>query len=160
MKQSMLRKFIRILACVFAIATTELPAQDGFSFLGRWYRVSPDSVELRIENYNVDTFSFVMTNWNPNVYGHVYELDTEEGKLARIDGAVAYFDDTGAISDGRPLYYEDEEACKMLFKIRDSNTMEVYEQDCYMIYGGAWSTWGGVYTRVNKGQEWLSKFNP
>ena len=160
MKQTILRKFITILACVFAIATTELPAQDVSSFLGTWYRVSPDCVELRIENYNVDTFRFVMINWNPNVYGHVYEFDIEEGKLARIDGAVAYFDDTGALSDGRPLYYEDEEACKMLFKIIDSNSMEVYEEDCYMIYGGAGATWGGVYTRVNEGKEWLSNFNP
>jgi len=158
--QTIALRYLTVLAFMLAISTTELEAQDDYSFSGTWYRVSPDSVELRIESYSVDTFSFVMISWNPNVYGYVNESGSEEGKLARIGGAVAYFDDTDAISDGRPLYNEDEEACKMLFEIIDSNTMEVKEENCYMIYGGAGATWGGVYTRVKEVKDQLIRYNP
>ena len=156
----LMQNFLVILGFLLAIYSTDLSAQDDARFLGTWYRVSPDSVELQIEHFSADTFQFRMINWNPNVFGYMDGDDHSDYCYALIKGPDAYFNDAGAISDGRPLYYEGEDPCELLFRIVEEGVLEIYEENCYMIYGGAGATWGGVYTRVDEGKEWLSNIHP
>ena len=96
----------------------------------------------------LDSFAFTMQSLNPIFYGFLGGSDDGFHKYAVYKDSVAYFNDSNAYEDGFPLYYEDEEPCELLFRIKDKNTLLVGENNCYMIYGGAGTIWEGVYRRL------------
>jgi hypothetical protein len=123
------------------------------SYSGIWIRTYPDSVILKVEDYSSDTVEFHLISLNGKYAGYIGEDRLTPKKLARIDGNALLFNDTLAECDGYPLYYAGEQPCKLLFKIIDDQTIEVNEENCYMIYGGAGVTWGGLYRRNPDGIE-------
>ncbi len=71
------------------------------------------------------------------VLGEISETGVDLVEIAFIEGYTApfteaYFNDLNAISDGKPLYYE-EESCELLFRLNDPYSMEIFEEDCWMI---------------------------
>ncbi len=121
---------------------------DSNQFSGTWYRTDPDSVVLEVIYHSLDSFRFEMINYNPEVYGFIGGDAYSNDKYADILSEEAYFNDSDAISDGRPLYHEGEKPCELMFKILNGNTMEIYEENCRLIYGGDNATWGGIYYRI------------
>jgi len=123
---------------------------DTSSFSGSWLRSDPNTVLLEFKEISIDTVEFTMTRYNENYYGYLGGGEYSNPKYAVINNTTAYFNDSAAISDGRPLYYEGEEPCELFFNLIDGDTIEVHEQNCRMIYGGVGVTWEGVYVKTRK----------
>ena len=138
-----------LLIVIFAfIAPSLFSQEDNSKWQGLWIRAQPDTVILEISFPVADSFEFKMTSFNPDFYGYIGGNDFASSKYAHIRGKHAYFNDTGAISDGRPLYYEGEEPCDIVFMPGRRSRLSVKEKNCWGIYGGSGVSWEGKYKKI------------
>lgn len=112
---------------------------------GTWIRTEPDTIILEISEPVSDSFEFKMTSYHPGFAGYIGRDDYSSPKYAHIKENLAHFDDEGAISDGRPLYYEGEKPCELFFDYECDSIIVVKERNCLGIYGGSGIIWEGEY---------------
>jgi hypothetical protein len=135
-----------ILLCI----ASSLYSQSVHDWQGIWIRIHPDTVLLEIFSPAADSFEFIMISFHPNFAGHIGRDGFSSPKYAHIRGKRAHFNDTGAISDGRPLYYKGEKPCKLVFTLKGNSQLSVKETNCLLIYGGAGVTWEGDYSLIKQ----------
>jgi len=104
-----------------------------------------------------------MVNYMHNVFGFLGGSDGDFFKYAKIQSTTAYFNDTGAYSDSRPLYYKGEEPCEITFKLINNRTILVQEKNTCGVYAGTNNYWHGEYKKFDDDKilrdlmEWSSR---